>query len=70
MAKRFLTPIDLSGTVNDNIDVAQKHIKWSDDNGTLQIGLNGNNIKLAVGQEEVAICRNNTGSTLLKGRVV
>lgn len=70
MAKKFLTPIDLSGTVNDSIDSPERHIKWIDDQGTLQLGLNGNNVKLAVGQEEVALCKNDTGSTLLKGRVV
>ena len=70
MAKRFFTPIDLTGTINENIAAPERTMKWSDGEGTVEIGLKGGNVKLAVGQEEVALCYNGTGNTLYKGQVV
>lgn len=70
MAKRFFTPIDLTGTINENVAAPEKNIKWSDGEGTIEVGLKGGNVKLSVGQEEVALCYNGTGNTLTSGQVV
>ena len=70
MAKRFFTPIDLTGTINENISAPERTMKWSDGEGTIEVGLKGGNVKLAVGQEEVALCYNGTGNTLYDGQVV
>jgi hypothetical protein len=69
MSKRFFTPIDLTGTIGGT-SAPERSIKWSDGEGTLEVGLKGGNVKLAVGQEELALCYNGTGSTLAKGTVV
>ena len=70
MARRFFTPIDLTGTINESVAAPERSIKWSDGDGTLELGLKGNNVKLSVGQEEVALCYNGTGNTLYEGQVV
>jgi hypothetical protein len=69
VSKRFFTPLDLTGTISGTA-APERSIKWSDGEGTLEIGLKGGNVKLAVGQEELALCYNGTGSTLAKGTVV
>lgn len=69
MAKRFFTPIDLTGTIS-GVSAPERAIKWNDGEGTLEVGLKGGNVKLPVGQEEVTLCYNGTGSTLNKGTVV
>ena len=43
---------------------------WDDGDGTLSLGLKGGNVNLQIGQEEVALCYNGTGSTLTEGTVV
>lgn len=43
---------------------------WDDGDGTLSLGLKGGNVNLQLGQEEVALCYNGTGSTLTEGTVV
>jgi hypothetical protein len=43
---------------------------WNDGEGTLDLGLKGGNVTLNLGQEEVALCYNGTGSTLTNGTVV
>lgn len=69
MAKRFFTPIDLTGTIS-GASAPERAIKWNDGEGTLEVGLKGGNVKLPVGQEEITLCYNGTGSTLDKGTVV
>lgn len=69
MAKRFFTPIDLTGTIS-GASAPERAIKWNDGEGTLEVGLKGGNIKLPVGQEEITLCYNGTGGTLTKGTVV
>ena len=69
MAKRFFTPIDLTGTISSS-SAPERSIKWNDGEGTLEVGLKGGNIKLPVGQEEITLCYNGTGDTLTKGTVV
>lgn len=69
MAKRFFTPIDLTGTIS-GASAPERAIKWNDGDGTLEVGLKGGNIKLPVGQEEITLCYNGTGGTLTKGTVV
>ena len=69
MAKRFFNPIDLTGTIS-TASTPEGAIAWSDGKGTLEVGLKGGNVKLPVGQEEVSLCYNGTGSTLTKGTVV
>lgn len=43
---------------------------WNSGEGTLDLGLKGGNVTLNLGQEQVALCYNGTGSTLLEGTVV
>lgn len=43
---------------------------WNDLEGTIDLGLKGGNVTLHTGQQVVARVRNDTGSTLLKGRAV
>lgn len=43
---------------------------WNDGEGTLNLGLKGGNVNLQIGQEEIALCYNGTGSTLVDGQVV
>jgi hypothetical protein len=69
VSKRFFTPIDLTGTISDS-PASERSMKWSDGEGTLELGLKGGNVKLEVGQQEVALCYNGTGSTIPKGSVV
>lgn len=69
MAKRFFNPIDLTGTIS-TASTPERAIAWNDGEGTLEVGLKGGNVKLPVGQEEVSLCYNGTGSTLTKGTVV
>ena len=45
-------------------------LTWDQTYGTLQVGLVGGNVNLQVGQEEVLLIHNGTGSTLTDGQVV
>lgn len=45
-------------------------LQWNDGEGTLDLGLKGGNVVLQLGQENVALCYNGTGSTLTNGTVV
>lgn len=53
-----------------SINPSTARLYWSDGEGTLNIGLKGGNIDLAIGQEQLALCYNGTGSTLNIGDVV
>lgn len=57
---------DLAHTAVPNVG----KLMWQDGEGTLGFGLEGGNITLAVGQEEVQLVYNGTGSTLTAGQVV
>lgn len=63
-----ITGIDFDTT--DTISSQVGRLNWDDGEGTLSLGLKGGNINLPVGQEEVALCYNGTGSILNKGTVV
>jgi hypothetical protein len=43
---------------------------WDDGEGTLSLGLKGGNVNLQIGQENIALCYNGTGSTITKGSIV
>lgn len=43
---------------------------WDDGDGTARITLKGGNVDLAIGQEEVALCYNGSGSAMSDGQVV
>lgn len=43
---------------------------WDDGEGTLKLGLKGGEVSLQLGQENVALCYNGTGSTIANGSVV
>lgn len=43
---------------------------WDNGEGTLSLGLKGGNVNLQLGQENVALCYNGTGSTISDGSVV
>lgn len=43
---------------------------WDDGEGTISLGLKGGNLNLEVGQENIALCYNGTGSQINKGSVV
>lgn len=63
-----ITGIDFDTT--DTIASAVGRLKWDNGEGTLSLGLKGGNVNLSVGQEQVALCYNGTGSTINKGSVV
>ena len=63
-----ITAIDFDTT--DTISSAVGRLNWDDGEGTLNFGLKGGNINLQVGQENVALCYNGTGSTITRGSVV
>lgn len=43
---------------------------WNTDDGTLNLGMPGGNVNLQIGQEELLRAKNETGSTILNGKVV
>lgn len=43
---------------------------WDDGDGTAHITLKGGNVDLSIGQEEVALCYNGSGSAMVDGQVV
>lgn len=57
-------------TTPDNAAGGPATFVWDDGNGTLSLGLKGGNVNLPIGQEEVALCYNGTGATLMEGTVV
>jgi hypothetical protein len=63
-----ITAIDFDTT--DSITSAVGRLTWDDGEGTLNFGLKGGNINLQIGQENIALCYNGTGSTITKGSVV
>jgi len=60
----------MSFSTSANQTVLAGEMAWDDGNGTLDIGLKGGNINLAVGQQTFARCYNSEGTTLTKGTVV
>lgn len=54
----------------DSISSAVGRLSWDDGEGTLSLGLKGGNVNLQLGQEEVSLCYNGTGSQINKGSVV
>lgn len=60
--------IGFDTAANWNTDIAE--LAWDDGEGTLAIGLKGGNVTLQVGQENVALCYNGTGSPIPDGSVV
>lgn len=72
--------LDANGYGIDNVDHVKfdttptviggaANLQWNDTDGTLDVGLKGG-LALQVGQQNVAICYNGTGSTIAKGSVV
>lgn len=45
-------------------------LSWNSTDGTLNLGLDGGNVVLQLGQEQVVRIRNNTGATITNGQVV
>lgn len=72
MTKRFLAPLS-----TDNVDFnanpvapsAQGRLRWNSGDSTLEFGANAN-VNIQVGQEQVALCYNDSGSTINNGQVV
>lgn len=50
--------------------VSVGRLTWDSVHGTLNLGLIGGNADLLLGQREVVYCFNNSGATILKGKVV
>lgn len=50
--------------------VNQYQMAWNDTDGTLELGLKGGNVDLAIGQENVVLVKNDEATTLNKGEVV
>lgn len=63
-----ITGIDFDTT--DTITSAVGRLSWDDGEGTLSLGLKGGNVNLQLGQENIALCYNGTGSTITKGSIV
>jgi hypothetical protein len=73
--------IDANGYGFDNVDYidfdtttttvpTEGSIVWNDGDGTLSLGLKGGNVDLDVGQENVVLCYNGSGSAMTVGQVV
>ncbi len=72
--------MDLGETVSDlnyfQFDTAASNTSavgklfWDDGDGSLSLGLKGGNVDLPIGQENVVLSYNGTGSVINKGRVV
>jgi hypothetical protein len=60
----------ISFSTTANKIVREGEMAWDDGNGTLDVGLKGGNINLAVGQQTFARVYNDEGTTLTKGTVV
>lgn len=60
--------IDLDTTASPASAVGR--VAWDDGDGTMTIGLKGGNVNLQVGQENVVLSYNGTGSTLTIGKIV
>jgi hypothetical protein len=63
-----ITAIDFDTA--DSIASAVGRLTWNDGEGTLNFGLKGGNLDLQIGQENIALCYNGTGSEITKGSVV
>lgn len=50
--------------------VAQYQVAWNDTDGTIELGLKGGNIDLAIGQENVILVKNDEATALSAGEVV
>jgi len=50
--------------------VNQYQMAWNDTDGTLELGLKGGNVDLAIGQENVVLVKNDEATALNKGEVV
>ena len=57
-------------STNPTSTASTARLQWSAGEGTLSFGLTGGNVFLNIGQEEVALCYNGTGSALTAGTVV
>ena len=66
----FLKGDYLDFPINGPHVTQERRLQWNDFDGTLDIGLKGGNVVLQVGQEQNQYVRNNTGATLLNGKVV
>lgn len=56
------TPTTATGAVGE--------ISWNDGEGTAQLVMKGGNVTQQIGQQEYAMCYNDSGGTLTKGQVV
>lgn len=63
-----ITAIDFDTT--DTIASAVGRLKWDDGEGTLSLGIKGGAVDLKVGQSNITLCYNGTGSIIPKGKVV
>ena len=50
--------------------LTEGQMSWNPDEGTVEIGLNGGDVVLQIGQEQVYYVKNQTGETILNGTVV
>ena len=63
-----ITAVDFDTT--DTISQAVGRMYYDAGEGTITVGLKGGNVNLQIGQENVALCYNGTGSTIPNGSVV
>lgn len=82
MTREFHTHVDFKNNDLTNVDSvsfntstsdapnAASKVVWDNGEGTLAYGLKGGTLDLNIGSEQVALCTNNTGSTIAKGKVV
>ncbi len=50
--------------------IQEARVRWNEADGTLEIGLKGGNVVLQVGQEQVTMVQNDTGSNMFEGQAV
>lgn len=55
---------------SSNVPGTAGRLFWNSEDGTLNLSLGGGQVTLQIGQEQVQLVKNNTGSTLLNGRAV
>lgn len=60
----------LDFNLDEDIEHQEGRLHWDDDDGTLELGMPGGNVRLQIGQEGLKICRNITGSTIENGSLV
>ena len=69
-ASHYATVDALQLDTTPNVSGAIGRFIWDDGDGTAHITLKGGNVDLPIGQDELALCYNGSGTAMTKGQVV